>query len=169
MHHPIDSNAAFYHMYQVFVLPYWRNRLLTTILFRVLVCAFVFGYCTLPPGVQVTSTRCWNLGDVDGALRAAFLEIDANMRRDKVTLKLTSNSNSVPSIPELHPAKYLVCVTLHGGTWCVLRVHIVEAIAASSQWTPTRLFCDHRACISLGGRIGAGTGGAGCRRVESTA
>ena len=35
-------------------------------------------------GLQVTSTRCWSLGDVDGALRAAFLEIDAKMRRDKV-------------------------------------------------------------------------------------
>eukprot|EP00904_Undaria_pinnatifida_P010756 jgi/Undpi1/6810/HiC_scaffold_21.g09286.m1 len=33
---------------------------------------------------EVTSTRNWSLGDVDGALRAAFLEIDANMRRDKV-------------------------------------------------------------------------------------
>ena len=29
-------------------------------------------------------------------------------------------------------------------------------------------FCDYRACISLGGRIGTDTGCAGCRRVEIT-
>ena len=29
-------------------------------------------------------------------------------------------------------------------------------------------FCDHRACISLGGRIGTDTRCAGCRRVETT-
>ena len=29
-------------------------------------------------------------------------------------------------------------------------------------------FCDHRACISQGGRIGTDTGCAGCRRVERT-
>ena len=49
----------------------------------------VFNYCfslfrAYMIAWQVTSTRNWSLGDVDGALRAAFLEIDANMRRDKV-------------------------------------------------------------------------------------
>ena len=34
---------------------------------------------------------------------------------------------------------------------------------ASVSW-----ICDHRACISLGGKIGTDTAGAGCRRVEIT-
>ena len=41
---------------------------------------------------------------------------------------------------------------------CLLRQYVVFV-----SW-----FCDHRACISLGGRIGTDTGCAGCRRVERT-
>lgn len=33
---------------------------------------------------QVIATTEWGQGDIDGALRAAFLAVDANMQRDKV-------------------------------------------------------------------------------------
>lgn len=34
---------------------------------------------------QVTSTAEWEEGDVDGALRAGFLAVDANMRQERVS------------------------------------------------------------------------------------
>ena len=37
-----------------------------------------------------------------------------------------------------------------------------------TEQSRTEWFCDHRACISLGGRISTDTGGTGCRRVERT-
>ena len=54
---------------------------------------------------------------------------------------------------------------------CLFVSFVLYAIALSTAYCITMYYlcvvvCDHRACISLGGRIGTDTGCVGCRRVQ---
>ena len=74
----------------------------------------------------------------------------------------------------LCPFRFSLCQRIRIATWLLCRIQYDGFIALSALLTALQCsisvpwFCDHRACISLRGRIGTDTGSAGCRRVERT-
>ena len=83
-----------------------------------------------------------------------YLVLSIDMSLD-ISIQHTLGRISEPILSKVVP----VVSSTRGGHCIVYSAYYVVSLS----W-----FCDHRACISLGERIGTDTGCAGCRQVERT-